>query len=569
MHDLVIRGGTIFDGTGRERFSGDIAIDGGVLTQVGGAAGSARREIDADGALVTPGFVDVHTHYDAQVTWDSLVSSSCWHGVTTVVMGNCGVGFAPVRPDRRRWFIGLMEAVEDIPAAVLEEALSWDWQTFPEYLDAIDRMPRAIDVAAMLTHSPLRVFVMGERGADHEAAPTADELVQMQTLAREAARAGAIGASTARTRNHRTGEGKPVPCYGARSDELEAIARGLVQGGAGFLELAAAFEEGDIESEFAGYRGIAARTGCEISIPLLQNPADPNTWRSTLARIEDAARDGVPMTAQIAIRPVGALFGLLGSMNPFAASATARSLTGLSIHALQQRLANAEVFEAILRESEASGFIDPGLLYPMETPVDYFPGPEKSVAARAAAKGVSPRRFILDYLRADPQTALLYMPVRNWISGDDSVVADQLASPVARPGLGDGGAHCTQICDVSAPTTLLSYWGRDRRQGPTMAIEGLVKRQTLDTARLAGLHDRGILRPGFKADLNVIDWDDLGVARPEFLSDFPAGGRRLVQRATGYRAMIVSGQPVFFSGEHSGALPGRVVRRRSARATQT
>jgi N-acyl-D-aspartate/D-glutamate deacylase len=560
MHDLVVRGGTIIDITGEEQFAGDVAIDDGVITAVGARCDKARRELDAYGMLVMPGFVDIHTHYDAQVTWDPLVSSSCWHGVTTVVMGNCGVGFAPVRSDRRRWFIGLMEAVEDIPASVLEEALPWDWESFPEYLDALARQRRAVDVAALLPHSALRIYVMGERGADHRSIPTSDDLAAMHSIAREAAQAGALGFSTASLSTHRTGEGGPVPCYAARSDELEAIAMGLRRGGRRFLEVATTFSSDDIERGFGRYRNIVERTGCELSMPIAQNPSSTDEWRSLLRLIEDAARKGVSISAQIAVRPIGALFGLRSSRHPFVGSRTFQSIAHLEPNELRCRLAQPEIADVICREAADRPFIDPANLFPLILPIDYFPTAELSVVAQAATLGISPIKFMYDFLAADPSVALLYFPARNWDGGDDGIVAEQLASSVAVPGLGDGGAHCSQICDMSSPTTLLTYWGRDRRQGPTLALPRLVSLQTARTARLAGLADRGMLKPGLKADINVVDWENLAVALPRMVSDLPANGRRLVQRATGYRATLVAGEVVFENGEHTGALPGRVLR---------
>jgi len=559
MHELVIRAGTVIDGTGRDSYVGDVAVDGGLITEIG-ACGRATRELDAEDLLVLPGFVDTHTHYDAQVTWDPLLSSSCWHGVTTVVMGNCGVGFAPVRPDRRGWFVGMMEAVEDIPAAVLDEALAWDWETFPEYLDAIARQPRAIDVTAMLPHSALRVYVMGDRGADHASVPTAEDLQAMYAIARQAARAGAVGFSTARLQTHRTGDGDRVPCYATRSDELEAIATGLRAGGGRLLEVATAYPGDDIEHEFARYRALAEATGCELSLPIAQQPDDPEQWRIILGLIEGAAADAVPISAQIAIRPIGALFGLLGSRHPFLASPTFRSLAMLGVEELAARLRAPDIAAAICAEADAAPIVDPANLFPIGSPLDYFPPSETSIAARAAGAGVSPTRWAYDFLSADPATALLYFPARNWAPGSDEIVAEQLASPAAVPGLGDGGAHCTQICDMSSPTTLLTYWGRDRRYGPTIGLPQLVKRQTFDTARLAGLSDRGVVSVGCKADLNVVDWHELDVGAPVIVDDLPGGGRRLVQRATGYRWTLVAGQVVFEDGEHTGALPGRVVR---------
>ncbi|MGA4538403.1 N-acyl-D-amino-acid deacylase family protein [Uniformispora flossi] len=557
MHDLVIRGGTVADGTGNAVRTGDIAVDGDRITAVGGRVDAGRRELDADGLLVTPGFVDIHTHYDAQATWDALLTSSCWHGVTTVVTGNCGVGFAPVRPDRRDWFVEVMESVEDIPAPALRAALAWDWETFPEFLDALDRLPHALDIAALLPHAALRVYVMGARGADPHAAPRADELGAMTQLVREAAEAGAVGFATSRTEHHRTGDGGLLPCHALRTDELAAVAAGLVQAGGGVLEVGSDFPDGDLEAEFAGYRRIAAESGLHMTMPVAESPSRPGEGRRLLDLIEQAAADGVPVSAQVTSRPIGAVFGMDSRLHPFAATAAWRRAG--SDPAVLRR---GDVRAAVLGEARAAG-ADPrlGSVFRIAHAASGFPVPADALGAEAAAAGADPLAFLYDALVAGDGTALFYRPAVNYDGGDDRWVERMLRSPHAVPGLGDGGAHCSMISDMSSPTTLLTYWGRDRPSGALLPVPWLVKRQTADAADLVGLHDRGRLAPGMKADINLIDFTRLRAHAPEMAADLPAGGRRLVQRADGYRHMVVSGEVAFTDGEHTGAMPGRVVRR--------
>jgi N-acyl-D-aspartate/D-glutamate deacylase len=560
--DLVIRGGRLLDGTGRPGFRADVGVRDGRIAEVGRIAGRGRRELDADGLLVTPGWVDVHTHYDGQATWDPALTPSSWHGVTTVVMGNCGVGFAPAAPERREWLISLMEGVEDIPGTALAEGIRWAWESFPEYLDALEGMPRALDVAAQLPHGALRAYVMGERGADHRAAPTPEEIAEMGRLAGEAVTAGALGFSSSRTRNHRTRDGAPTPSLSAGADELLGIARGLGAAGAGVIEIVSDFVEPD--AEFALLRRMVEVSGRPMSISVAQNDAAPEGWRRLLRRIREAAEAGLPMKAQVPPRAIGLLLGLQATLHPFSAHPSFATVAGLPLAERVARLRDPALRARILAESPPPplAFLLTRFdrMFVLGDPPDYEPPAERSVAAEAARRGVPPEALAYDLLLEDDGRALLYRPFLNYTHFDLEASREMLLDPNSVPGLGDAGAHCGMICDGSFPTFLLSHWGRDRARGERLPPEWLVKRQTADTAALVGLGDRGRIAPGLRADLNLIEWDALRLHPPRVVHDLPAGGRRLVQGADGYRATLVAGEPIQENGEPTGALPGRLVR---------
>ena len=555
MHDLVIRGGTLVDGTGGPTRVGDLAVDDGKIVSVGGIAGPGEREIDATGLLVTPGFVDVHTHYDGQVTWDHLLEPSIYHGVTTVVMGNCGVGFAPARPDRHEWLIGLMEGVEDIPGTALAEGLTWDWETFPEYLDAIEKKPHSLDFAAQLPHGALRGYVMGNRGADHNERPTPNEIKQMASLAKEAIEAGAVGFTTSRTVNHKTVEGEHTPSYTATSDELWGIADGLKQAGAGVFEIVGDFP--NLEPEFAMVRQIAERSGRPLSVSVAQINERPEDWRRMLELISEAQADGVPLHAQVAPRPVGVIMSLEATYNPFIKNPAVCEVAGLPVAERAARLADPNLRA---RVAEGGMIIDPRRLFRLAEKPNYEPAPEESIAALAEASKGDPTLLALDALLADEGKGQLFMPALNYFYGNSDHCLEMLEHPFTVPGLGDGGAHVSFISDASFSTYLLTHWARDRKRGGTLPVEFIIKRQARDTAELVGFLDRGLLAPGMKADLNVIDFEALQLSRPEMRYDLPAGGKRLVQKAKGYRYTIVSGVVVLQDGEPTGATPGKLVR---------
>lgn len=563
MHDLVIRGGIIVDGTGADRFTGDLAIDGGVITEVGSVDERGREEIDADGLLVFPGFVDIHTHYDGQVSWDERVTPSSLHGVTTVIMGNCGVGFAPVRPDQRDFLISLMEGVEDIPGSALSEGITWEWESFPEYLDAIDRHPHAIDIGAQVPHGSLRAYVMGERGANREAA-TPDEIDEMTRLTEEAIRAGAFGFTTSRTVRHRTSAGDHTPTLGAAAQELMGIGRALADAGAGAFEMVSDFD--DEEAEFAMMRELAASTGRPLTFSLSQDDEDPDRWRRLLDRVAEVVAEGVPIGVQVAPRPIGVLLGLEASVHPFIAQPSYGPLHLLPLDDKVAKLRDPEVRQKILSEEPAIGGMFRQFakgfhkMFPLGDPPDYEPAPEASVAGIAGREGRDPEEVLYDLLLERDGHELIYFPLFNYSQGDLEPAREMMQDPNTVLGLSDGGAHCGAICDASFPTTLLTHWGRDRSRGERLRLEWLVKRQTHDTARQVGLHDRGVLQPGYKADVNLVDFDGLTLHAPRIVHDLPAGGKRLMQEAEGYAATVVAGQVTQRDGEPTGALPGRLLR---------
>jgi N-acyl-D-aspartate/D-glutamate deacylase len=569
MHDIVIRGGTIIDGTGRKAFAGDVAVDGGRITAIGGKAGPARRDITADGLVVTPGWVDIHTHYDGQATWDPVLAPSSWHGVTTILFGNCGVGFAPVRPHHRDALIDLMEGVEDIPGPVLAEGLKWDWQSFPDFLDALERMPRTIDVAAQVPHHPLRVYVMGDRAIRRDPA-TAEDIDEMRRLTAEAVRAGAFGFTTSRTNAHKTTGGEMVPGRFAEIDELSGIGSGLGGIGAGTFGMNSDFE--DEEAEFAWLTRLGQETGRPVWFLLTDRPTDPGRWRRIMAGVHKARADGASMTAQIAGRPVGVILGIAGSLNPFAVRERYRPLENLPLAERLVRLRDPEIRRAIIADRPSPTLLKRygplvqfvagkwDRMYVMGDPPDYEPRADTSIAAIAAREGRSADEVAYDYLTADAGH-FLFFPVTGYTQDDHEPIREMLTDPGTLLGLGDGGAHVAMIVDASAPTYMLTHWARDRRRGPGLPLEYIVKRQTSETADFFGFSDRGRLAPGKRADINLIDFDRLRLFAPEIVNDLPAGGKRLVQRAEGYEATLVAGTPIFERGEPTGARPGRLVRR--------
>jgi len=558
-HDLVIRGGLVADGNGGEPIPGDVAIDGEVIAAVGTVTDRGLEEIDATGLLVTPGFVDIHTHYDGQATWDRSLAPSSWHGVTTAIMGNCGVGFAPVRADEHQRLVELMEGVEDIPGAALHEGLDWAWETFPEYLDALERHPHDIDFGAQLPHGALRLYVMGERGAALEPA-TIDDAAAMRRLAAEAMRAGAIGFTTSRTLNHRTVTGDPTPSLRATALELGAIADGLADAGSGVVELISDFHP-DPEAEFALVRLLVERSSRPLSLSLAQSHRRSEAWRDVLAMVEDAAAGGLPIRAQVAPRPIGVLLGLRSSANPFSALASYRALADRPLAELVAALRDPTVRAAILAEAAEPRRrpTDFDRMFPLGDPPDYEPAPETSLAAVARRRGDSAAEVAYDQLLEDDGKAFLFAPFSNYADHHLDACGEMIAHELTVMGLGDGGAHVGLISDASFPTFLLSHWGRDRPRG-RIEVGRLVAELTSRTAEAVGLLDRGRLEPGWRADVNVIDFDHLRCEHPDMAYDLPAGGKRLLQRATGYVATVVAGQVTARDGQPTGALPGRLVR---------
>lgn len=562
--DLVIRNGSLVDGTGTPARETDIAIRDGHIAAVGSKLARGAEEIDAKGLLVTPGFVDIHTHYDGQATWDERMQPSSWHGVTTLVMGNCGVGFAPCRPDDRDRLIRLMEGVEDIPFPVLSEGLPWDWESYPEYLDQLERRRFDVDVGSQLPHAPLRVFVMGERGVRREPATLAD-IVAMGELAELAARAGALGFSTSRTLNHRTSDGQPTPTLMAAEDELTGIALGFARAGRGVLQCVSDFIDPD--AEFAIFRRVVERSGRPLSFSLAQNGRTPDRWKDLLAQLSDASAAGLPMLAQVCGRPVGILFGLELTLHPFCMHPSYRAIAGLSREERVAKLRDPTFRARLLAEQTTArhGFVaHMARLWPelflVSDPPDYEQAPDRAVAAIAQRQGRTPEELALDQLLSNDGRGMLYLPFLNYVGGSLDAAYAMLQHRHAIPGLSDGGAHVGMICDGSFPTSNLTHWTRDRTRGPKLPLERMVHLQTRRTAAAVGLLDRGVVAPGYRADLNLIDYDRLTLRAPSVAYDLPAGGRRLIQRAHGYVATIVRGEPTYREGQPTGVLPGRLVR---------
>ncbi len=560
-HDLVIRGGTVVDGTGAPGRTADVAVHDGHIRAVGQVTGRGHREIEADGLLVTPGFVDIHCHYDGQATWDSRLLPSSWHGVTTVLMGNCGVGFAPVRPGDRERLIELMEGVEDIPGTALHEGLAWTWQSFGQYLDALDARPHDIDLAAQVPHAALRLHAMGERGADHTARPDDDEIATMGRLAAEGVAAGALGFTTSRTRNHRSSRGEPTPSLTAGQAELVGIAAALGRLGAGVLQVVSDFI--DVDDEIATLQAMAATSGRPLSISLAAGPRSGHHHRRLLAAIEAMHAEGLEVRAQVPARGIGVLLGLQATLNPFSRCPSYKVVADLSLPERLLALREPARRRAILEEWPDHQLPFEGgfeRLFALGDPPDYEPPPEASVAAEAARAGCSPAELAYDLVLGDEGRALLYSPILNYPGGNLDAARELLVHPLTVPGLSDGGAHVGTICDASFPTTLLTHWCRDRDRGERLDLAFVVRGQCRETARTVGLLDRGVLAPGYRADFNVIDFDGLRLHPPRLAFDLPAGGKRLLQEVDGYRHTFVAGQEVYADGEPTGALPGRLVR---------
>ena len=572
MFDLLIAGGEVVDGTGAPRRRADVGITDGVIVAVGDLAGAAAAEtVDAAGLLVTPGWVDIHTHYDGQVTWDPELAPSSWHGVTTIVMGNCGVGFAPAKPDRHDWLIGLMEGVEDIPGTALSEGISWEWESFPEYLDALETRNWTVDVATQISHGALRAYVMGDAGAKNEPAD-ASQIAEMSALVKEAIEAGALGFSTSRTIAHRAIDGEPVPGTYAAEDELFGIGAALGELDAGVFELAPMGVAGeditDAPTEMAWMRRLSATIGRPVSFALLQVDSAPALWKDFLAASLEATAEGADLWPQVAGRPTGLLTGhhatyCLFDPIPAYQELKARDLSPAELFsALKDPDVRQSIIDFVPADDEVAASFSGAFAktFVLGDPPDYEPGPERSLQGIAAATGSSALEVAYDAMLELEGWGLLYLPILNYSDGDLEPVLAMLKHPRAALGLADGGAHVGTICDASMPTFMLTHWVRDRSRGERLELEWVIKKQTMDTARLYGFSDRGTVEPGMLADLNLIDFDHLRLEAPTVVADLPAGGRRLLQRAVGYVATFKRGQRTFDHGASTGALPGRLVR---------
>jgi len=566
MSALVIRGGTIVDGSGGTPYEADVAIDAGKITAIGKQLPRGAEEIDAKGKLVTPGFIDVHTHYDAQVTWSSRITPSSWNGVTTAMIGNCGVGFAPCKPDQHDMLVKLMEGVEDIPEVVLTAGIPWGWESFSEYLNTLAARPYDLDVVTQVPHAALRVYVMGKRGAEREPA-TAEDRARRAALAAEGIRAGALGFSTSRTINHKTKAGESIPTLGAPEEELADIATAVGNTHAGWLQVISDFDDPD--AEFAMLRRLVQRANRPMTLTILQRDAKPEEYRRILDHIARANADGLRITGQVIGRPTGIMLGFEISQNPFLGRPSFDAINDLPFEQKIKILRDPAFRARLIAEPN----LNPGLqkrcatwerIFALGDKPDYEPAPEASVAAIAARTGRKPEDVVYDMLLEKDGKAILYRPLSNYTHGDLESVREMITHPNTLIGLGDGGAHVGILSDASSITYLLTHWTRDRTRGPKMPVEWAIKRLTQDNAAAIGLNDRGLLAAGRKADINVIDYDRLQLHAPEVRYDLPTGGRRLVQRTDGYTATLVAGVPVHREGEATGALPGKLVRGASA-----
>ncbi len=566
MYDMIIRNGTVIDGSGAPGRVADVAITAGRITAVDTNLGPADKEIDATGLLVTPGWVDVHTHYDGQVSWDPALTPSSWNGVTTVVMGNCGVGFAPVASGKQDYLIQLMEGVEDIPGSALAEGIHWNWETFPEYLDAIEGIPHTIDFAAQVPHGSVRTYVMGERGANNEKASEA-EVAAMAAIVKEGLEAGALGFSTTRTILHRAKDGELAPGTTADREELIGIGRAMGEVGYGVFEVAS--DLAPEEDELGWMRQIGRETGRPVTFACLQNNEDPQQWQRLLSAVEADRAEGGTLTPQVAQRPAGVLFSWESSGHPFILHDAYQKVALLPLAERVAALRDPEMRREILDnppdltglpEVFTSSLTAWDNMFPLGDPIDYEPAPETCIAAQAKAEGRSPEEFAYDTMLERDGRGIIYMPLLGYSNGDFEALREMMLHPDAIFGLSDGGAHCGLICDASMPTYLLTHWARDRSRGERIPIEQLVHNQTRRTAEFYGMCDRGQIAPGMKADINVIDYDALTIHPPEMVYDLPADARRLVQRVDGYKATICNGEVIRENGVDTGAMPGKLVR---------
>ena len=574
-HDLVIQNGTVVDGTGSAPREADVAIRGRQIVAVGRDIGPGHREFDARGHLVTPGFVDIHTHYDAQATWDPFLSPSSMHGVTSVVMGNCGVGFAPVNEALRNELIELMEAVEDIPGAAMHEGIVWEWETFPEFMDALERRPHAIDFGTQVPHCALRAYVMGQRGIDNEEA-TATDIDKMSAIVREALVAGALGFSTSRTEMHNTLKGVPVPGTFAGREELFGIGQALGGLGAGVFQMSLTHRE--VPNEISWMKELARLTGRNVTFNLQQIDEAPELYKESLRLLDECRAEGLHnLRGQFSGRPVSVMMGWETTAHPFIGHPDYVRIARLPIDERLRELRKPEMKAKLIGDGKirTDGLpkdapIPPAMvqflvasthkMFAMGNGHEYEPAPSESISARSAQSSVSEAELIYDALMDLDGRGLLYFPLFGYAQGNFEAIRETMMNPSTGLSLADGGAHCGSICDASTPTYMLMHWVRDRSRGERIPLEFAIRRQTLDTTKQYGLLDRGVLAPGMKADVNVIDFDNLGLTAPEVRYDFPADGRRLYQGATGYRATVVSGEVVFENGESTGALPGKLIR---------
>lgn len=569
-YDLIIRGGTIVDGTGEARFTGDVAIKGGLIAAVGTFKGDATDEIDATGKIVTPGFVDVHTHYDGQATWDQEMAPSSWHGVTTAVMGNCGVGFAPAAPDRHNWLIGLMEGVEDIPGTALAEGMKWDWETFPEYLDALERLPRSIDVGTHVPHGAVRAYVLGDR-EQPGAIPTADDIQKMADIVEDGVRAGALGFSTSRTVLHRSIDGEVVPGTTATKEELIEIGRAMGRVGHGVFEMASDMRR---EWDEFGWMGALSReTGLPCTYAALQSIAKEMPLDEQIACMRAENDNGANIVAQIALRGNGIIMAWQGTVHPFRLRPSFQAISELPWEQQKAKLLDPAFKAKLLSEQNDFSQVNQDIIglimvvcggwtmqFEMDPDFNYEPQADESIAARAAAAGVSADEYAYNLLCRDEGKGFIYLPILNYADGNLDFLEALQHSDDTVNSLSDGGAHCGTICDAASPTFMLQHWVRDRKRGGKISLENAIKRQCRDTARLYGLDDRGIIAPGYLADLNVIDLDKVKLGKPWLAFDLPAGGKRLLQKAEGYVCTIKTGVVTFKDGAWTGATPGGLIR---------
>jgi N-acyl-D-amino-acid deacylase len=575
MHDLVIRGGKLIDGTGARARQSDVAIDGGRIVAVGKNLGPGREEIDATGLIVTPGWVDIHSHYDGQATWDAHLTPAPWNGVTTVVMGNCGVGFAPVKPDRHEFLIQLMEGVEDIPGSALTEGIDWQWETFPEFLDALAARHFAIDVGTQVPHGAVRAYVMGDAGAKNEDA-SPEDISNMAAIVKEGLEAGALGVSTSRTKLHKAKDGEFVPGTHAGIDEVLGIGRMLGEVGHGVFQMAGDYLPED--AELGWMKQLSRETGKRVLYSMVQSAGDPDQWRRLLRASEVDRAEGGLLTPQIAPRPAGLLLGFESSVHPFLLHKNIWPLYKLSLEERRAALAQPETKASILSAppdySQLTGVVGMVMhgfdqMFVLGEDPDYEPTAEQSIAAIAARDGRTPQEVAYDVMASNQGEGLIFLPMLGYVDRNLDATAEMMRHSNSIYGLADGGAHCGMISDASIPTFLLTHWARDRSRGERIPIEELVENQTRRTARCFGLEDRGVIAPGMKADINVIDFENLRIHAPKIAYDLPAGGKRFLQEITGYHSTICSGEVIYRHGKATGRLPGRLIRGPQAAPLET